>query len=312
MAEKVNVADFKQVLANLQDIAKSNAPSLKVPAMAGESGATQVFHTPSDSDPGEFAGTKNEEVPGNGDHDPVDANGTDLIIRAKISKSIYAKLAKGQGLTAAQLDFVAKGMMIAKDEKEIEKAHDDEAEDKQLFGAMMKKEAKKDEKKDEAKKSFNEAAAGYDSIREGFEVSDVLKDLAKAISEGFDGSEEKIVGRVVKSLGSKINEQGEFNKSLAQALSNLGEVMVAHAQRLDQVEAAPTRGPKSTRVVPLEKSFGASADQGSPLSIVDVTNTLSDMVVKGLARPEEVVHVDTTKRASDEIIKRVQDFRARR
>lgn len=315
MDKNITPQGLSKALEALQNLAKSEgAVAHKDSAMKGESGATQLFHTASNSDPGLFAGVKNEEVPSHGDVD-VAPNGTDLVARAQISKSIYSKLSKNLPLSKAELDFVAKGNLIpmkgeedskkggyGKDDEDMDKAmdeedHEDEKEDKKLVREMVKPGA--------MKKSFSELADEYPELSKGIEATDILRDLTDAISKGFDYSQESIVKSLSNQINKHMSRQADFQKSLAESLAAFGEVLAAQAQRLDQIESAPVRAPKSQQFAVVEKSFANDA----PISAASAASVVADMVVKGLARPDEVVQIESTKVVTPDLQRRIAQFR---
>lgn len=307
MDKNITPQGLAKALEALQNLAKSEgAVAHKDSAMTKESGATQLFHTPSNSDPGVFAGVRNDSVEGNGDVD-VAPNGTDLVARAQISKSIYSKLSKNLPLSKAEMDFVAKGNLIPmkadKDkDDDMEKAedHDDEEEDKKMLRDMVKPGA--------MKKSFAELKDEYPELAKGIDATDILRDLTDAISKGFDHSEQSIVNRVTSQLSKSFSKQADFQKSLAESLAAFSEVLTAHAQRIDQIESTPVRAPKSQQVAVMEKSFGGN----EPISSANAASTLEEMVRKGLASSDDVVRVESTKQVSPDLQRRIQEFRSGR
>lgn len=308
--KKVDSASLERVLekslADLKNIAKGHASggtaTTKVEAMSGVGGASQVFHTPSNSDPGSWAGSRGEMVPEDGATDSVSTNGTDYA--AGMRKSILAKLHKGHTLTAEEVDFVSKGGMAPpfgkKDEDDKDdakkgagvvsptdiaaKAHDDEEDDKKLVNRMVK---------DDAKKSLSDVASEIPSVQRGLEVSEFLAGFAEAVNKSLRNLEERVVGRVLGAMSSESSSTGEFQKSLAEAVYNLGQAVTLQAQRIEQVETAPARGPKSTQVAVMEKSFGGSPE-GDSLSKAQVLDGLGEMLTKGQVSPMSIIKFEST------------------
>lgn len=302
MDKNITPQGLAKALEAMQSLAKSDAVAHKDSPMTGESGATQLFHTPSNSDPGVFAGVKNSPVPSNGDVD-VAPNGTDLVARVQISKSIYAKISKGIELTKAEVDFIEKGNLIpmkGDDKKADDEKHDDEKEDKKLVRDMVKPGS--------MKKSFEELKSEYPELNKGIDATDILKDLTDAISKGFDYSEESIVSRVSSQLQKSFSKQAEFQKSLTESLVAFSEALTAYSQRLDQLETKPAHAPRS-QVSVMEKSFGGSVDTGAPLTSAVAAGYLADMVEKGLASTDEVVRVESTKEVTPDLQRRIEKFR---
>lgn len=271
---------ISKALANLESLSKSHETvTTKVESMAGQSGSTQVFHTPSNSDPGSWAGSKEEDVPGNGPGvDKISENGTDL----RMMKSILAKLAKGMDLSDDEKKVVAKAM-----------EHDDEKEDKQLIRQMVPGAKDKDEKK-EVKKSLMDAAQESPAMREGFEMSTFLKDQTQAISKSLEGIEARLAARLDEQVAALRNEYATMAKSLTDYVGDVGTVVGATARKLDAIENSAARPPKSAVASnnALNKSLGAP--QGTELSKAMVSAALHEMMVKREITSLDAIKFDTT------------------
>tara|TARA_R100001244_G_scaffold53662_1_gene46567 strand:- start:9118 stop:9987 length:870 start_codon:yes stop_codon:yes gene_type:complete len=257
-----------KALADIQELAKGHSSrgtsTTKVEEDAGEAAASQVC-VGGDSARGEWPGGKQEAAGG----DNIEENGTDYNGAAAMAKSVFTKLAKGEALTAEEM-VLAKAAGMCKGDDE-----DDEEE----------------EVEEEAMKSLFDHAKDNEAVRKGFEVSDFLTNFADVVSKAITSSESRVVSRVLSALSKETESQGDFQKSLASALSNFAEVTTLQAQRIEQVESSPARGPKS-HMRALEKSF--SGDSGDQLSKSQISDTLVDMVQKGLCSATEVVRYETT------------------
>ena len=289
---KVKQEDVAKALSALRALSKGHesrgTSTTEVPRMEGESGATQVYHTPDNSDPGEWAGTREQEVADDGATDGIEENGTDYSGHALIMKGIMDKIAKGRSLTASEYSLLKGAMSKAGDPGE-DRDSDDEELDK-IGGEEV-----------EVEKSLQNHAAEDDAVSKGLEVSEFLSGFANVISKSFDSLEDRMSRRQAKQLkkvtgavseGAEANES--FNKSLASALTNLAEAVSLQGQRLDQLESTPARGPKSQQsVAAIEKSFAGRADAEN-LSKSQISETLVDMVQKGQASAQEVIKFEST------------------
>lgn len=322
MEKKIGQEELTKALTALQDLAKGSAggsaPSTMVATEVAESGSTQLFHTPSNSDPGTWAGT-GEEHEAWMDH--VDANGTDYKSAGKkMAKSIKAKLEKGESLSKNEAMFIAKGGMKPKflkdkDEKPVEKAgpgpvdvavkamdakkedHDDEAEDKKLVKEMVKPGA--------VKKSLADYAQEDATVQHGLEVSEFLSHFAGVMHKSLVALEQRVAERVEATVSKAQSADAEVQKAMAEALGNLGEVLTVHAQRLEQIEAGPARAPKSQLV----KSQGdAGPATGEALNKSQALAAMVDMVQKGELSGADVVKYESTgemTRATEAKVRRV-------
>lgn len=306
--KKIEKGDLEKALETLQSLAKSqgSTATTKVESMVGESGSTQLFHTASNSDPGSWAGSSWK---GETWEDMIEANGTDLGTMKKLAKSIMDKLAKGGQLNASEVEFVSKGGLnfLKKDEdddkkkEEVSKAqsHPDEKEDKKLVKEMVKPDAMKSE----VNKSLMDFAAEQPSVQEGFEMSDFLSGFAQVMHKSLQAMESRVTDRVLTALAANAEEQGEVQKSLATAVASLGEVLTVHAQRIEQMETAPARGPKTE--VSVQKSMGHGGDGLESLSKSQINDRLLELVEKSQASPADVLKFDATGTLSPELTRKV-------
>lgn len=271
-----------KALANIDALSKSHETvTTKVEGMAGQSGTPQIFHTPANSDPGSWAGSTAQDVPGNGPGvDKISENGTDL----RMMKSILAKLAKGMDLSDDEKKVVAKAM-----------EHDDEKEDKQLIRQMVPgaKDKDKDDKKD-VKKSLLETASESPAMREGFEMSTFLKDQTAAISKSLEGIEARLSARLDAQVAALRTEYAEVSKSLTAYVGDVGTVVGATARKLETLENSAARPPKSAIAAnnALNKSLGAG--NGETLSKALVSAALHEMMVKREITSLDAIKFDTT------------------
>lgn len=321
MSEKtVSTEDLSKALEQLQDLAKGHnsrgTATTKVESMrdagvgaGSDSGSTQVHHTPSNSDPGTWAGTGQRKSPEDGATDGVEEDGTDYSGTAEMVKSILDKVIKGQTITdveRALLDVVSKagpGMFnnyggigkksgAGKDDKkeDVEKAKSEDDEDDE------------DEIEVKVEKSLSDVASEHEDVAKGLEVSSFLSGWAEVQDEALRGAER----RITKSVSAAAEEQSAFNGELAKSVAQLAEVLSIQAQRIEQLESTPARGPKSAQAV--EKSFAAGGvePQGESLTKSQVANALTEMVQKGELPAVEVVKFDSTGELSADLRERVR------
>lgn len=253
------------------------------------SGGTQVYHTPSNSDPGSWAGSTAQEVGEDGAKDNISEDGTDYAGGAMM-KSIMEKLAKGLPLTAEEFEVV------------------------KAMPAFMKKNEQKDEKeddkdKDDVKKSLADEAASSEAVSQGMEISEFLADFVTVFSKSLSGLEDRVIKSVTTAVLSAVGEATEkqeaFNKSLAGAMATVGEGVVATAQRVDQLETTPARGPKSQQALSKGLDNG-----GEELSKSQVSGILVDLVKSNQIQPMEVLQFESNGVISDSTLNKVKAYRA--
>jgi hypothetical protein len=292
MTEKVTQDDIQKGLAVLQDLAKGHAskgtPSTESTSMVGQSGPTQIHHTPSNSDPGSWAGSSASAVPQNGTTDAIDANGTDYT-QAKMMKSIMDKIAKGQALNEFEAYFMKSVM-----DKALPPAFDKKKDEKEDVEKGAPPFGKKDDEDKDVAKSLADYAGENETVEKGLEVSEFLANWADVMHKSQSAMENRIVSRILGALSGQAEASAEFQKSLAGAVHSLGQGVALQAQRLAQVESTPARGPKSApRVDVIEKSQGGAAPAGADAlegfekSLVG--DALVELVTKGQVAPKEVV-----------------------
>ena len=260
-----------------------------------DGGSTQVFHTPSNSDPGTWAGTGQRKSPEDGATDGIDENGTDYSGSAEMVKSVLAKAAAGLPLDPiekAVLAEMSKGGMFTNfsGTGKKSKADDDDRSEK-VEKACDEDDDDKDDKKNPFAKSLEDAASDNEDVAKGLEVSSFLQGWTNVNSDALSGVE----SRLTKSVLSAQNEQREYNGELAKSIVNLAEVLSLQSQRIEQLESTPARAPKSATAI--DKSFGAGgavAPEGEQLSKSQVLDTMTEMVQSGDLSATEVVKFEST------------------
>jgi hypothetical protein len=291
----------------------------------------QLFHTGSNSERTSWPGGAKHDV-GNKWDDSIGKDGTDYH---PARKAIAEKALKGLPLAPEEL-AILKGDI----ETSISKGEGQEVEGKDTTpgpkgearpGLPFNK-AKADEDKDtpdpderdKAYKSF-EAMQDNETVQQGVEVSGFLAEFAKAFGSRMDQIEKSLGDRVVEAtnfmleqvggyMDSRFEEQGEFNKSLADAVVNIGHGVAGNMEQVQQVAEMPAGPPKSQLQVlpggaqPMEKSFGGP--QGEQLSKGQISEALVDLVQKGQVNPLEVSKYDMTGEIrpdlQDQVVKHIQ------
>lgn len=306
----------QEALASLQNIVKGHSSrgtvTTQVDSMRdggvgtdSSAGATQVFHTPSNSDPKSWAGSVARSVPEDGASDAIQSDGTDYKGGAQMMKSILEKLSKGLPLSAkeaAVYSSIAKG-----DFKFGKEEEDDKKAEKAL--PNMKDEDKEDTK--DVSKSLADHAAETPDVQKGLELSPFLQSWVNTQAQALSSTESRIVSNLAKSINEANAKQESFNFELAKSLQALGEALALQAQRIEQVESTPARGPKSN-VVPINKSFGPGGNGEETLSKSQVLDTMVEMVKANKIRREEVIKFETSSTLSPQLEQQVRAFRQAR
>ena len=258
---------------------------------------SQICTGPS-SEKKQWAGSKWEDVPGNGPGaDKIKPDGTDYNERG-VRKSIMEKVDKGMPLTADELSLLKsdldKGAMPPADT--MGKAKNDEKE--------------KEEYAREMNKSLGGAVEENDTLRKGIEVSSFLSELAKAFGAGLQGLEARMESRLADVQNNMANvftqfagEQGEFNKSLAEAVVNIGHGVGSAINTAEQAAQMPVGPPKShLQVVQggqggqpevMQKSFAGPAG-GQEISKSMMLDTMHSMLESKQINPLDIIKFDST------------------
>lgn len=293
---KINKNDLSKALDELKSLASKDVVSkghnsrgtvtTEVPGVAGVSGATQVYHTPANSNPRGWAGSTEQDVPEDGNTDSISENGTDYEAQAKMMKSIAVKLAKGLPLTKFEKS-VLKAMDEEDDKKDKKK--DEVAKGKNPF---EKKDEEEDEKEDKkVEKSLMDFANEDEEVSKGFDVSNFLASFAGVVAKSQNASESRIKSDILSALAEADAGNAEFQKSLAEAVVNVGEAIQAITQRLDQIESGPARGAKSVTGAQVINKGGFDGGE-TPLTKSQVSDALADMVMKGQLQAHDVFNFE--------------------
>ena len=251
----IKKSDFHAALNRLESMTKS--------------GATQLFHTSSDSAPGQHAGTSTSDYQDE-HNDGIDENGTDYD---GVKKSLAAKVEKSQALTPAEVAIikgqdprpaiaqkVASGASLTPAESWVVKGgydkmkkmgmmHDDEMEMASKGGdkpgpAMSPGEQdaankvpdthagenEQDEIEHDAKKSFNGAVAQSANLSKGIEMSPILAEFARAMGEGLAGVSSEVRSTVAKSLGPVVERVAALEATVSKSINEQAQYNAAFAE----------------------------------------------------------------------------------
>lgn len=206
-------SDFHAALQNLENMAKAQ-------------GATQLYHTASDSDPGSHAGTSTSDYQDE-NQDGIDENGTDYTgvkkaLAMKVEKSqaltpaevaivkgtdprpfIAAKISKGDKLTAAE-SWVTKGgydkMMAKGTAKPGSAGTPGEQKDAGSVPETNAGDNNDGDIEEDAKKSLASGIAASKELKKGLEMSGILAEFARAMGSALEGTEARVAQKVAKSL----------------------------------------------------------------------------------------------------------------
>lgn len=294
MSGKITQSDFFKSLERLEALAGGGDDMTKGQIVTG-----------GNSEPSSWPGGEKEEY-GEGWEGQVHIgeDGTDYKA-AKLRKSIMEKVAKGIPLSPNEVALLKSDMDKAQPFEGKESPEEEAAE---ALAERRGKGKEKDEDDEEKPfgKSFADAAGESDTIQKGIEVSDFLAEFAKSFGMGLGHLEQTITDRVTQNVMGAIQqfagEQGEFNKSLAEAVVNIGHGLAGYIQHETAVAEEPAGPPVSQlRPIPggqqgqvqvMNKSQG-----GSPFERMDKSQILDHMtslVEKGNLNPLEVVKFEST------------------
>jgi len=275
--------DFFKSLGKLEALAKGNQEPEDV-------NKSQLFHTKANSEQNSWAGGDTTKFGNNWD-DNIGSDGTDY---KPSRKSIAEKVMKGEALSPEEVSLLKSDA-----EKGLEKGNDD-----------SDKPAKEEkEKACDMAKSFSNTVAENQTLTEALEMSDFLQEFAKAFGTGLGELETRtadmiekgfnaIIEHVNEAIEAKFAEQGEFNKSLAEAVVNIGHGVAGSISQAEEAANQPAAAPKSQLVsVPggqqvMNKSFAGPA--GAEISKAQKLDMLTDMVTKGQLSSTEVIKYETT------------------
>ncbi len=282
MSDELDIVELKKSLDVLRkSSAAGGTNTTAVETMSAQGGATQVFHTSSNSDPASWAGSAGKDVTANGATDGISSNGTDYDGRG-VMKSIMAKVAKGLALSGVEKAILK---AFSEDDKAMDKAFgavadaDDDKDDKDKENPFKAKKAMdKEDDKDEVAKSLSDLAKGNPTLEAGFEMTDFLKEMVDTISKSQSNLEARIARHVDARIGSLVT----MNKSLGDALAGVGDATVYTANKISQFENGPARGVKSVvqAAEPVSKGgFGGGQTGLEGLSKSQIADCLANLMM---------------------------------
>lgn len=316
--ETVDLEQVTKSLAALQASVQKGHSSkgtntTAVESMTGEGSATQIFHTASNSDPGSWAGSTARDVPENGATDSVEENGTDYNNQGQMVKSIWDKVQKGIPLTAHEAS-VLKGFMPfeKKDDKDSDK------DDAKKAASTKKGDLSiEHEDDDDMDKAITDKVESDEEVEKGFEVTDFLKSWSAAMTKSIDSRFDRLE-RGLMSVSTQVSSTSDVQKSLGNALSNVGATVVDTYARIAELEGGAARAPKAaTSVQPIQKggfsgsediiSKAISGDRGAQSIVAD---TLCELVQKGVATANDVVLYESTGQLTPSMANKVRELRS--
>lgn len=243
-----------------------------------------------------WPGGTSTDIPGNGPGaDKIKPNGTDYNERG-MRKSIAEKVAKGLPLTADELALLKSDLEKGDGGEPVKKSTDDE--EKEKFSREMGK-------------SLTDHVQENETLQKGIEVSEFLSEFAKSFGAATEASESRTMS-FVQDIGQQLfnavhefkAEQADFNKSLAEAVLNIGHGVAGSMEQVQQVADMPAGPPRSQqlRAIPggqnqqgfVQKSLGGGPGEGISKSMM--TETMTDMLEKGEGgiSPVEIIKFDST------------------
>lgn len=289
-------SDFFKSLGKLEALAQTS--------QSEDMSKAQLFHTAANSEPDKWPGGEKKEIgaENEGWTDSMGKDGTDY----KVRKAIADKICKGEALSPNEL-FVLKG-----DIDGLSKAKDDEDNEKEKLpfdksgcGSV--------------EKSFASTLASNPTIRTGFETSEFLAEFAKSFGAGLGYLEDRTSEVVEKSmdnfaqqlgdyLESRFAEQGEFNKSLADVVSQIGHGLSAMITAQNELAQLPVGAPKSISksVQPVERTFsGVGPSGGESMAKSQVLDGMFDLLQKGQVTSLEINKYEMHNEIRPELLQRV-------
>jgi len=303
----------------------------KLEALAGRDAGddvnkAQLFHTSGDSERTSWAGGTKKDV-GDGWDDSIGKDGTDYH---PARKAIAEKALKGMPLAPEEL-AILKGDIeasISKGEGQEVEGRNPTPGSKGEGREVAKAKDDDDDKEEYAKekmfgKSLEHMAQSSPTVQQGIEVSTFLAEFAKAFGSKMDQIEKGLTDQVVTAtnhilaqvgtyMDGRFDEQGDFNKSLADAIVNIGHGVAGNIEQTIQQGEQPVGPPRSQLQVIqgqggqqyMQKGF-SGAPGGEQLSKSQITDAMTDMVIKGDLNALEVSKFDMTGELRPDIQERV-------
>jgi len=296
MANKISEQEFFKSLERLEGLAKG-----------------QICTGPN-SEVSSWAGTNKQSVPQTGEGVGADQDGD--YDKGKARKSIADKVMKGQPLNEQEVAILNADLSKSQDEDEDDKGGDKDPRDEKKGGKDEKKDddgkggdtslagmfGKSQQAPQDMGKSFAQAVQDNDTLQKGIEVSDFLLEMVKSFALGLENVSRRLEAHVDSRFGQFASEQGDFNKSLAEAVANIGYGVGALSKGIEDAGQQPAGAPKSQlRAVPAGTAPQGvqplSKGQGNPLEGItksQVLDTMTAMMEKGQCAPLDVVKFETT------------------
>lgn len=166
-----------------------------------------------------------------------------------------------------------------------------------------------DEAEADAAKSFSGAVDASLELQKGLELSPFLYEFTRAVGEALSGSEARVtkslskvlapyvarVEAIEKALVDYSTDQGDFNKSLAEAVVGIGQTVGGNVEAATQAASQPVGPPKSQArataptdgIQVINKSGPGGLDMD--LNKAQLTDAMVEMVQKGKLNALDVV-----------------------
>ena len=251
----------------------------------------QLFHT-GDQNVTSWAGSTVAAV---NQDDNVSTNGTDYT-GGGVRKSILEAVQKGDLAVDKAVELLKALDMDKKGEPDGDKDDEEDKEDKPSKPAFAKGKDKKVAKSlEDSLEDVSDVIDASDVLSIGF--GGIVKSL-KAIEERLEGLEKGLSDKLVESAGS----QSQFNKSLSSAVKGIAEALVVTSERVQAVETAPARGPKSVQDS-LAKGLGAG--KFNPTK-PQVEEALFELLKKGQCSEHENLSFISTGTLSESLAAKVR------
>lgn len=251
---------------------------------------------------------------------------------------IGTKVSKGQKLTQAERWAIKGGLSLFKsDEMANSPKQDGAAEDNKTArnvpalnvadknSGKEKAEASKampdddddddDKKKFPFDKSLAGAAQAQPNLSKGIEMSPILHEFVVAMGHALEGQESRVVKSLahalspvlarIESIEKSFADQGDFNKSLAEAVVGIGQHISGSAELANANNSLPVGAPKSQLrsmnnqqgVTAINKAFNGPGGLESgefAMSKSKIVDTMVDMVKSQKLNQLELVKFEST------------------
>ena len=215
----------------------------------------------------------------------------------------------------AKLVAMAGDTEVSRKDTLLAKAQSDSLDDEErneLFGILGGYTLADSDFADEISKSL-ESITDDEDVQQ---VLDVTGYLAKSHEEMV-----KALVEVAAKVESQDRRDHEFNIVLAKSIHGLTRLVQDIGARLEVVESAPARGPKSLGAAPLAKSFAGQPSSEDSITKAEAIQALGSMMEKAMAEGREgdanrflheTAKIEQTRRVDESVAQEIKHFRAAR